>query len=445
MMIWEHLFSTTRIGQAAQPEPSVRSEFQRDGDRILFSAAFRRMQDKTQVFPLERNDYVRTRLTHSLEVSCVGRSLGSSIGETLLQKYPKLRERNLHAADLGDIVAAACLAHDLGNPPFGHSGEQALRHFFTSEQGITILNALNLSDAERADLCTIEGNAQGFRITNRLESPDNKGGLRLTATTLAAAAKYPTTAAAQPTTPYKKNGVYQDDLEDYTAVFSALSLPQIAQDTWQRHPLSFLMEAADDICYLIADIEDAYQIGQVPFTTAYDLLGELAAHLIDRPRLQHMQSKSDQLAYLRAKAIGRLVKETIDTFWDNETALLDGRHHRALLMDIPSAEKLQALRDYAVKNIYNCRPVLEIQIAGHRVLNGLIEIFCTAAMQVYRLGEHTPRHDKMIFTLLPSRYRRHAQTPYQQLLAINDYITGMTDSYAVALYKKLTGISLPVD
>lgn len=443
-MNWENLISTSRIGQAAQPEPSVRSEFQRDGDRILFSAAFRRMQDKTQVFPLEKNDYVRTRLTHSLEVSCVGRSLGSSVGITLIEKYPQLKKLNIHAADIGDIVAAACLAHDLGNPPFGHSGEQALRDFFHSPRGQQIMQTLDLSPAEKADLLNIEGNAQGFRITNRLESPDNKGGLRLTAATLAASAKYPTTAIAQHTH-YKKNGVYQDDLSDYAAIFQTVGIPEIAPQVWHRHPLSFLMEAADDICYLIADMEDAYQIGQVSFNQASEYLSQLAGNLIDPSRLNAMQSNSDKLAYLRAKAIGRLVHQTIDIFWANENTLLNGQRKAALLKDIPAAQDLDTLRAFSVTHIYNCRPVLEIQIAGHRVLNGLIEHFATALANSIAEPKHRPRQQQMILNLLPKRYQRHAHTPYQKLLAICDYITGMTDSYAVSLYKKLTGISLPVN
>lgn len=437
-MDWQLLLSANRIGQAAQPEPSVRSDFQRDGDRILFSAAFRRMQDKTQVFPLEKNDYVRTRLTHSLEVSCVGRSLGSAVGTMLLQKYPALAAQNIQPADIGGIVAAACLAHDLGNPPFGHSGEQALQDFFSSSRGVAIMHSLGLSDAEMADLLNIEGNAQGFRIANRLESPDNRGGLRLTAATLASAAKYPVTAAARDASIYAKNGVYQDDLEDYAAIFASVGIPQTAPDTWQRHPLSFLMEAADDICYLIADMEDAYQIGQVSFADAYDYLAKLADNLTDSARLNAMQSASDKLAYLRAKAIGRLVHETIDVFWAYEKAMLNGTRHYTLLADIPSINDLEALREFSITHIYNSRSVIEIQIAGHRVLNGLIDYFASA------LVENGRQYD-MIRSLLPSRYQRHAQTAYQQLLAICDYITGMTDSYAVSLYKKLTGISLPVD
>ena len=444
-MHWSSLFSTARIGQAAQPEPSVRSEYQRDGDRIMFSAAFRRLQDKTQVFPLEKNDYVRTRLTHSLEVACVGRSLGSSVGAVLLEKHDELAATGLDRAAVGDIVAAACLAHDLGNPPFGHAGEQAMRDFFLSDKGRETLTRLDLDTTEIADLEHIEGNAQGFRICNRLESPDNKGGLRLTTTTLASAAKYPTTADARARTRYQKNGVYRDDLADYREVFQSLGLRTLADNAWQRHPLSFLMEAADDICYLIVDIEDAYQVGQIRFDDARALFFTLAGDLIDKARLARMQSRSDQLAYLRAKAIGQLVQETVAVFRAKENALLDGTHSKGLIADIPSSAALEALRRYAQKHVYLSRPVLEVQIAGHRVLSGLMEIFSTAVMATERHGKRAPRRERMLIELLPSRYRRHSASPYQQLLAVCDYIAGMTDSYAVSLYKKLTGISLPVN
>lgn len=444
-MHWLNLFSTARIGQANKKEPSARSEYQRDCDRIMFSAAFRRLQDKTQVFPLEKNDYVRTRLTHSLEVACVGRSLGSSAGAALLEKYHDLAETGLSRADIGDIVAAACLAHDLGNPPFGHAGEQAMRDFFLSDKGGEILSRLDLDAAETADLKNIEGNAQGFRICNRLESPDNKGGLRLTATTLASAAKYPTTADARPDTRYKKNGVYRDDLTDYSEVFHCLGLRRLSDSAWQRHPLSFLTEAADDICYLIIDIEDAYQVGQICFDDARGLLFTLAGDLIDKERLDRMHSRTDQLSYLRAKAIGHLVRETVAVFLEKESALRNGSHCKALIANIPSSAALDALRDYAEKQVYLSRPVLEVQIAGHRVLNGLMDIFASAVMAIERHGKPARRRERMLIELLPSRYRRYNVSPYQHLLAVCDYIAGMSDSYAVSLYKKLTGISLPVN
>lgn len=440
-MNWQDLLNTERIGQAAgQREKSVRSEFQRDGDRIQFCASFRRMQDKTQVFPLAKNDYLRRRLTHSLEVACVGRSLGSTVGVYLLKEYPELSEQ-MSAADIGDIVSAACLAHDLGNPPFGHAGEQAMRDFFTSSEGQTLCAELDLSEAQKADFAHIEGNAQGFRICNTLEGA--QGGLRLTYTTLATAAKYPTTAYAltsDNTLGYKKNGVYQADLADYARIFTALGLKTQSGEQFLRHPLSYLMEAADDICYLIVDVEDAYQIGEIDFNDAFDQLYPLTGDFLAQSQLNAMRSSSDKLAYLRAKAIGNLVEQTVHCFKAQENAMLTGNYHSALIEDIASASTLQALRQFSKAHIYNCRAVLEIQVAGHRVLNGLLRAFVGAYVG-QKKGE---RLGTMLWHLLPHRYRLEAQTSdYHALLAICDYISGMTDSYAVTLYKKITGISLP--
>ncbi|ABQ14229.1 deoxyguanosinetriphosphate triphosphohydrolase [Dichelobacter nodosus] len=440
-MNWLSLCSDARMGGASLPEPLIRSEYQRDSDRILFSAAFRRMQDKTQVFPLAKNDFVRTRLTHSLEVSCVGRSLGNRVGVHLLQKYPELVAQKITAANIGDIVAAACLAHDLGNPPFGHSGEQAMRDYFCSENGQNILERLKISTDERADLTAIEGNAQSFRIVSRLENPDANGGLRLTYATLATMAKYPCTAACLEQSGYQKNGCYQDDLATYTQIFSALGIPQIKPQVWLRHPLSYLMEAADDICYLIVDIEDAYQVKQIHFEEAYARLFELVRENVDETRIKAMHSKSDKLGYLRAKAIGQLIDETCAQFWQSESAILNG-NGAALLPHIPSYRQLKALRQFASDYIYNLQPVVEIQVAGNRILRGLLDIFCTAVANTVLNNKTSRRHDEMILLLLPTRYRRYADSPYQKLLAVCDYVSGMTDSYAVSLYKKLTGISL---
>lgn len=437
---WQSLLSSYRIGQAAVDEPSVRSTYQRDGDRLIFSAAFRRLQDKTQVFPLAQNDYVRTRLTHSLEVACVGRSLGTAVGNQLLTRYPELTQCH-QAADVGDIVWAACLAHDIGNPPFGHFGEQAMRDYFTSPAAKSLIEAID-NPIHIADLCQIEGNAQGFRIVNRLESPETVGGLRLTAATLASASKYPALAYGQKA--YQKNGCYDDDWQDFCQIFKQLGLRRINDYAWQRHPLSYLMEAADDICYLIIDIEDAYQVGQISHQIAKEKLMDLAGELVEPLRLSALNSKTDQLAYLRAKAIGQLVHETSAVFWQHEQALLAGTHHRPLLKDIPSSAALEALRAYAKTHIYMARSVLETQIAGHKILTGLMEVFCQSVLSA-KTSANLSRRDEMILALLPSRYLRHNQSLYQQILGVCDYITGMTDSYAVSLYKKLTGISLPVN
>jgi len=260
---------------------------------------------------------------------------------------------------------------------------------------------------------------------------------------LAAASKYPATAYKNP---YKKNGVYQDDLEDFAAIYQALGIPPRGDSgqAWQRHPLSYLMEAADDICYLIVDIEDAYQIRQIEHRTAYELLADLAGDMADGTRLAAMDSKSDQLAYLRAKAIGRLVHETVAVFQENEAALLAGARDEPLLKTIPSIDKLAVLRAYAEKHIYISRPVVEVQIAGHRVLTGLMQTYCQAVANTHGRDHHA-RADQMILALLPERYQKGRDTLYRKLLGVCDYIAGMTDSYAVSLYKKLTGISLPVN
>lgn len=444
-MQWDKLLSDYRLFAPSSPEPSVRSEFRRDCDRIIFSPSFRRLKDKTQVFPLEKNAFVRTRLTHSLEVSCVGKSLGSSAGQFLCNKYPEL-SRKISFSEIGDIVEAACLAHDLGNPPFGHDGEEAMRDFFHSSDGQMILDKLEISARERQDLENIEGNALGFRICTRLESSDIAGGLRLTAATIGTMVKYPCVAAdnngKDREKNYKKNGIYQDDSKNFQTIFDALEIPEIAANCRLRHPLSFLSEAADDICYLIADLEDAYQVGQVSFSLAKEFLSELATDFINPEIIKEINSKSDYLAYLRAKAIGKIVFETLEVFKAREEELLAGKSKTPLLAEINSAQALQNLREYSVKNIYCCRPVLEIQVAGYEILFGLIKIFCNAIAEINTCGDKASIREQMIFKLLPERFRRNADTNYRRILAVCDYISGMTDSYAVSLYKKLTGISL---
>ncbi|MBR1374512.1 MAG: dNTP triphosphohydrolase [Cardiobacteriaceae bacterium] len=445
-MQWDKLLSDYRLFAPSSPEPSVRSEFRRDCDRIIFSPSFRRLKDKTQVFPLEKNAFVRTRITHSLEVSCVGKSLGSSAGQFLCKKYPKLAQK-ISFSEIGDIVEAACLAHDLGNPPFGHDGEEAMRDFFRSTDGQSVLDKLEINSKDRQDLENIEGNALGFRICTRLESSDIAGGLRLTAATIGTTVKYPCFAAdnfdaANQKKIYKKNGIYQDDKENFQTIFDALEIPEIAPNCRLRHPLSFLSEAADDICYLIADLEDAYQVGQVSFSTASAILNELAKDFINPEIIKEINSKSDYLAYLRAKAIGKIVFETLQVFQEKEEELLAGKSKTPLLAEINSAKTLQDLREYSVKNIYSCRSVLEIQVAGYEILFGLIKIFCNAIAEISCRGEQASVREQMIFQLLPERFRRNADTNYRRILAVCDYISGMTDSYAVSLYKKLTGISL---
>lgn len=447
IMDWHQLLSDKRLGKNYSLVEHDRSAFQKDVDRIIFSSAFRRLQDKTQVFPLAQNDYVRTRLTHSLEVSSVGRSLGTLVGKHITTAY---HLTHVSAEDFGSIVAAACLAHDIGNPPFGHFGEEAIRVFFEENPvGTKILDKVSL--LQQQDLRNFEGNAQGFRILTQLQNPDVYGGLQLTYATLAAFTKYP--CSQNDRNPEhiasKKNGLLSNDLPLFNDIAEHLGLIHYSATTWARHPLVYLMEAADDICYAIIDIEDAYQIKQIDFQTAYDLLRPLATNASESA-LKQMRSNSDKLSYLRAKAIGSLIQQAASIFMDHEKSILAGKYHNPIAKDIKLAKPLRALTDYAAANLYNCPAVVEIEMAGYRILGDLLTLFCEAAEDIANAQTNTKHHakaaSKMLIHLLPERFiginRQFNPCAYQRTLKIIDYISGMTDSYAVSLYQRLTGISL---
>lgn len=451
MMQWHRLLSEKRLGKPHSFVEPDRTAFQKDVDRIIFSSAFRRLQDKTQVFPLAQNDYVRTRLTHSLEVSSVGRSLGTLVGKHITTGY---HLTHLSAEDFGSIVAAACLAHDIGNPPFGHFGEEAIRAFFSEHPvGQDIL--AKVTTAEQDDLLNFEGNAQGFRILTQLQNPDTRGGMQLTVATLGAFSKYPCTQKDRNSARIanKKNGLFLGDLPLFQEIANELGLIAYAPTVWARHPLVFLMEAADDICYAIIDIEDAHQIKQIDFQTAYHLL----LPLVNEPNhevLAGLQSNSDKISYLRAKAIGSLVRQAVNTFMTKEKQILAGDYHRAIAKDISSASALEDLTRFAAEHIYNCSSVVETQMAGYRILNELLTQLCAAAedmaaaQQAKQQGKtYQPQSkSKMLLNLLPGRFigtdRIFSTNAYQRTLKIVDYVSGMTDSYAVSLYQKLTGIKL---
>ncbi len=446
MMQWQQLLSDKRLGKAERSNEHDRTAFQKDVDRIIFSSAFRRLQDKTQVFPLAQNDYVRTRLTHSLEVSSVGRSLGTLVGKHITTGY---HLPHLTAEDFGSIVAAACLAHDIGNPPFGHFGEEAIRAFFT-ECDIGQAICAQVSDEQQDDLVNFEGNAQGFRILTRLQNPDTYGGMQLTYATLGAFTKYPCTQRHRDNSRIanKKNGLLLDDLMFFNEVADELGLHRYNAQTWARHPLVYLMEAADDICYAIIDIEDAHQIKQIHFDTAYALLAPLVDNLNDTA-LAAMQSNSDKISYLRAKAIGTLVQQAVAVFITHEKQLLAGDYHQSIVENIPFKQPLKCLTDFAMENIYSCSAVVEIEIAGYRILGELMQMFCQAAEDVaaaqYRRSS-AKAASQMLINLLPTRFigenRQFATDTYTRTLKIIDYISGMTDSYAVSLYQRLTGIRI---
>lgn len=449
-MDWNKLLSHKRLGKPKAEESLDRSYFQRDFDRIVFSSAFRRLQDKTQVYPLAESDYVRTRLTHSLEVSCVGRSLGSIVGKRIIERH---QLHNIDYSEFGSIVASACLAHDIGNPPLGHSGEEAIQNWFMdSDIGKEIINDLTVT--QREDFLKFEGNAQGFRVLSRLQSPDNTGGMQLTCATLAAFTKYPRESFVEgriedlKRKSAKKFGFFQDDKQLFSEVADEVGLLKIHNDHawWCRHPLAFLVEAADDITYTIIDFEDGYRLGHISFQEVSDILIELLKGE-NLESYQTIQADKEKIEYLRAKSINKLIFEVCNVFWEQEDLILLGKYDKALTKDIPSAANLDRIVSISKKKAYCARNVLEIEAAGFQVLGELIRYFITSVNDVAKNAERALPRSKKLIELIPEQYlgddRKPDNDQYSRLIKITDFVSGMTDTFAVSLYKKLSGISLP--
>lgn len=448
MMDWSRLLSRVRLGLSGRrPENEARTDFQRDFDRIVFSSAFRRLQDKTQVFPLSHSDYVRTRLTHSLEVSSVGRTLGTKVGDSVIRRH---RLQSVYPQDFGAVVAAACLAHDIGNPPFGHSGEDAIRLWFeTSITGLAVLD--QLTPVQRQDFLRFEGNAQGFRVLVRLQNPDNHGGLQLTCATLGAFTKYPCASLLKiprpPGIAFKKFGFFADDGGLFAEAAEQVGLLPVAEGAWRRHPLACLVEAADDICYRIIDVEDAFRLGELGYDEVRDLLLPVAGGTGVLSRLDGITRPKERIEFLRAKAIGGLIEEVHRCFMDHEAVILQGDFTDELLDIVPSAECMRALRACGESKVYVARPVVEVEAAGFEVLGGLLQAFVTTVNDIAERGEGASPKSRMLIYLIPEQFvgpgRRPDADLYRRVLNITDFVSGMTDSYAVTLFKKITGISLP--
>ena len=446
-MHWASLLSHQRLGGAPASAGGPRSEFQRDFDRIVFSSAFRRLQDKTQVFPLSKNDYVRTRLTHSLEVASVGRSLGVLAGDHVLRQHPDVSATGYGAADFGAVVAAACLAHDIGNPPFGHAGEAAIQSWFnTAALGASAL--ARLAPAERADFLRFEGNAQTFRILARLGMPDNAGGMQLTCATLAAVAKYPRAAHLPAPAPAgisgKKHNFFHADRERFAAVAQAVGLIQRRADEycWCRHPLAFLVEAADDISYCVIDVEDAFRAHEVSYAEIEPLYRRVVADPAAWTKAGAISTDEKRVEYLRARTIDALVNEAAAAFAAREPAMLAGSFDEELIALIPHAEALQAFRALARDRVYHSAVVLNLQSPGAAILGELLEAFVGAVES--GAGGASPPGAGAILDLLPGQFLlsdgRPASDVYARVLAITDFVSGMTDSYAVAVAQKLRSL-----
>ncbi len=450
-MNWPQLLSRKRLGSKDEPSASAsRTDYQRDYDRIVFSSAFRRMQDKTQIFPLSKIDYVRTRLTHSLESSSVGRSLGTLVGEQIIARH---QLRATEASDFGDICAAACLSHDIGNPPFGHSGEDGIRHWAeTAEYGRRRVGVLKGS--QRDDFLQFEGNAQGFRVLSRLQNRDNRGGLQLTCATLAAFTKYPRESCIGngrfDGVSAKKQGFTAEDQELFSEVAETVGL--IRKDPvmaiWCRHPLAFLVEAADDICYRVIDIEDGYRLGHLSFQEALDLFCPiLTDQASQHARLNRITGDKEKIEFLRAKVISQVISEVLSCFLDNETEMMAGRFDEPLMNLIGKRREMERLIEVATDKIYCAPEVVEIETAGFQVISELLERFIQILDDIAEHGEAASPRSQMMVRLIPDQFIGLHRVPspdgYTRLLRLTDFVSGMTDSYAVSLYKKLTGISLP--
>lgn len=447
MMKWEHLLSRGRFGDSPGfiATQVVRSEFEVDYDRIIFSAPFRNLQDKTQVFPLPEQAFVHTRLTHSLEVSSVGRSLGKATGEMLLEKYPQLQKTGITPFEIGAIVAAAALTHDIGNPPFGHAGEEAISDFFKFHPDGKCWKP-HVRTEQMADLCNFEGNAQGFRML-----VSKQFGLKLTYATLAAFTKYPRPGIIAQRDiarrSQKKYGFFINQLSDFEHLSSVLGIEKSSQECWYRHPLAFLVEAADDICYSIIDLEDGCTLGLISFEETVKLLAPILKDKFDPNKLKEPRTAAQNLGALRALAIGELISECVEVFSNYEESMCKGNFDKALTDIIPSAKYLHQITEISIQKIYRSQVVLEKEAAGFQVLEGLLEVFSKALYHKFYSPDLLSGQDKSILRLLPEDFPLKGWggevNPYPLLRSLVDFISGMTDKYALNLYRRVKGISFP--
>jgi dGTPase len=441
-MDWHKLLSTKRLGMEdweSSGKMEDRTQFQRDYDRIIFSSPFRRMQNKTQVFPLPEHIFVHNRLTHSLEVASVGRSLGNLLAEKLIPE----NQGNPLISEIGTIVSTACLAHDLGNPPFGHSGEAAISSFF--EKGAGHEFEPLLTSGEWKDFTLFDGNANAFRILTHQFNGKRPGGFALTYSTLAGIVKYPfeSTFAVKP-----KFGFFQSEKEDYKKIASQLEIESKpgSSESFCRHPLVYLVEAADDICYQIMDLEDAFKLGILSYNDTKNLYLGFYDTETDKKYIENINAtltrvtdKNEQISYLRAGVIGKLIYECIGNFAENQERIVTGNFEGSLIGSLKGkqAEAMNTIKTISYSQVYAHRSVVEIEIAGYKIIGTLLEEFVDAIMNPKDM------YSKKILSLLPDQYKTQCDSVYLKIQSIVDFVSGMTDVFALDLYRKIKGISLP--
>lgn len=451
MMDWTKLLQPLRVGEASTCYEAGRSPFHKDQDRIVFSSAFRRLDRKTQVHPLSENDHVHNRLTHSLEVSCVGRSLGFRVGEGLKANNNSFPEA-ITPADVGAILQAACLAHDIGNPPYGHTGEDAIRHWFLDPHNAYLLEGL--SDLERADLCTFEGNAQGFRIVTQVEYHRFSGGMRLTQATLGTFLKYPWTVEHASLTGAKahKFGCFQSEFHILKSIASDLGLiPQGtdlsgATSKWCRHPLVYLMEIADDICYALIDLEDGIEMGILRYEEVEAILKPLLADdwLRYKADFDSADNERRRLSMLRGKAMEKMVAAASQAFLDNEAKLLAGSLVGELSDHCPDVVKkaIGGAKSLARERIFKDPSKTAIEVGAYSTLANLLSTFLQAAKELIETGHSTFRNSRVLEMMGPSAPQAD-WTLYQAYMRVLDYVGGMTDNYAADTARQFSGYSPP--
>ena len=444
-MNWEQLLSLKRFGDTnkrlRKEQDETRLGFEVDYDRIIFSSEFRSLQDKTQVIPLSQTDFVHTRLTHSLEVSVVGRSLGRQVGVKLLEKYPHLKEvHGYHANDFGAIVATAALAHDIGNPPFGHSGEKAIGEFFKIGNGKQFKK--QLTEKEYQDLCNFEGNANGFKILTQSRK-GREGGLRLSYATLGAFTKYPKESLPNRATNHiadKKYGFFQSEKEAFKDLADELGLIQTRKGndiSFARHPLAFLVEAADDICYTIIDFEDGINLGLISEEFALEYLINLVRDSININKYNALTNTQDRVSYLRALAINALINEAVEVFMINEENILKGSFSIALLDKSKYEAQINDIIKLSIENMYQSKEVIDKEIAGYEVITQLLDTFIAAVNNKFMGG--LSNYNKLILKLIPETIKTDESQMYKRLISVCHYVSLLSDSQAVLIYKKLKG------
>ena len=444
-MEWKQLISNKRFGQEHKhaERHDDRSEFKRDYDRLIFSSAFRRLQNKTQVFPLPGSIFVHNRLTHSLEVASVGMSIGNDISRRVIQKRPELKETLVE--EIGTIVSAACLAHDLGNPPFGHSGEKAIQTFFSEGPGQKIKSMVSSEFWD--DITHFEGNANAFRILTHRFKGRRQGGFVMTYSMLASIVKYPFASCLAGN--HGKFGFFASETESYRKIADELGIFCKSAPgeplKYARHPLVYMVEAADDICYEIMDIEDSHKLKILSFAETEHLLlsffdEEIQQKIRQRIIDEELSDENEKVVYMRASVIGKLENECVAAFLAHEEEILAGTFEGSLIDHISERQKkaYKECEKISYSKIYQSKPVLDIELSGYKIMATLMEVFVEAAVNPSRF------YSKQLLRRVSSQYDIENENLEERIMAVIDYISGMTDIYALDIYQKINGISLPI-